>query len=336
MELARIVAMAMIVFRHFVFHGMWGCWPGPVASYGPLNGSEYILCFLCFLFDAGMDLFILLSGYYGIKLRWKGIISFWLISIFYGALCLLVNGVEGPMDIVNVFIISRSRHWFVRSYFLLMLFSPILNAALDSLDIKNLRLSALLMFVVCCVSGWAFNNGTSNAMNVLQLICVYFIGGWIKRDNLSQAVKMNQAIIGYVLCAVLNFLGMIVIYYVLKKEIGIMYQNNNPLTLISACLLFFVFRDIEFKSKFVNVWASTMFGVLLLSDMVFYNRLYHIIHSCFLCGGGKGLISIWSLYAAVFAIGFAVEYIRKLVAEPITNKLSKFISSLSNGNIDQA
>lgn len=330
MELARIIAMAMIVFRHFIFHGMWNGWPGPITRHGALCTEEYILCLSMFLFSAGMNIFMLISGYYGIKLKWKGVIGFWLICVFYNALCLLFNGITEPMDIVNVFIISRSKHWFVKSYFLLMLLAPVINAALDNLDLKHLRLSAICMFIICCISGWAFNNGTSNAMNVLYLICVYFIGGWIRRDDFTNRISGKSGIIGYFICVVLNFIGMLIIYYVLKKEIGIIYQNNNPLTLIGACLLLCWFRNLKLKSRFVNIFASTMFGVLLLSDLVLAGKLYSFIHSSFLNGGACFPVVFAIAYILTFVAGFAVEYLRKLIATPLAEKISENLEGLSS------
>lgn len=329
MELARIIAMAMIVFRHFIFHGMWNGWPGPISSHGALCANEYILCLTLFLFSAGMNIFMLISGYYGIKLKWKGVIGFWLISIFYNALSLLFNGISGPMDIVNVFIISRSKHWFVKSYFLLMLMAPVLNAALDNLDLKHLRLSAICMFIICCISGWAFNNGTSNAMNVLYLICVYFIGGWLRRDDITSKISGKTGIIGYCLCAVLNFIGMLIIYYLLKKEIGIIYQNNNPITLVGACLLLCWFRNLKLKSRFVNTFASAMFGVLLISDLVFAGKLYPFIHASYVDGGARFPLIFALTYILTFAAGFAVEYLRKMISNPLSGKISGKMERIS-------
>lgn len=328
LELARIVAMAMIVAGHFVFHGVWRGWPGPVDSFGVLGASEYLLCFLCFLFNAGMNVFVLISGYYGIRLRWKNLISFWLLCVFYNALNLIANGGMGVIDIASIFLISKSGHWFLKAYFLLMLLSPLLNAAMDNLDIKHLRIAIGCVLVLCCVSGWALNNGTSNGMNALQLVCIYLIGGWVRRDDITLKVKGIQAVTGYLCCAILNMIGLVIIYYGLRKEIGILYQHNNPLVVAESFFLFSWFRGLSFKSKFVNIWASTMIGVLLLGDMVCYNYIYNFIHNVNQNGEMPLVLALLVLFVIVFAMGFVVEFLRKLTFDPVAKWLSSRLPPL--------
>ena len=108
MELARIVAMAMIVFGHFIFHGIQGT-IGPSPNVTPyLDWRECVILSMSVLCCAGVDIFMLISGYFGIKLRWKSVLSFYFLCLFYNVLSLAVSAFSQPVsltDILNVFFI---------------------------------------------------------------------------------------------------------------------------------------------------------------------------------------------------------------------------------------
>lgn len=73
LELLRIVAMSMIVIYHIFVHGI-----SPVYV-----GSHSILTVWYVPFIFGVNLFILISGYYGIRLSWKSFLSLMWIIVFY-------------------------------------------------------------------------------------------------------------------------------------------------------------------------------------------------------------------------------------------------------------
>lgn len=329
-ELARIVAMAMIVIGHFIFHGIFGSiWPGPVDVDGPLSAGQVMLILLSFIVSVGMILFILISGYFGIRLKWKSIISFWLICVFYNVVNLCVNGCSGVMDIVCAFTISRAGHWFMRSYFLLILLSPIINAGIDNLDLKHLRIAVGCTVFVCCFCGWLMNNGNGNGRTFLQLLSVYIIGAWIRRDNICSLIKGWKALAAYFICVGLNMIATFAVYYLLHKEYGILFQRNNPLIVLQGVLLFCWFRGLNFQSKFVNTLASTVIGVLLLSDFVFFSQLYGFIRESYSKGGFTFFLICAGLFIAVFAVSFVVEYARKTVAAPVADWMSRKLERFS-------
>ncbi len=125
-ELLRLISMWMIVFYHFHTH--------------VLDNVEDNTLFAAIQipFHIGVPLFILLSGYFNIRFSIKGLcnylskVAFYGISIFIIYLILLwYNGNLGELSIKeiadNIFVVSRTDLWFVRSYFILYLFSPFIN-----------------------------------------------------------------------------------------------------------------------------------------------------------------------------------------------------------------
>ena len=68
-ELLRIIAMMFIVIWHISVH----------AQKGELPSHNYIAA----ITTTGVNLFVLISGYWGIKLKWKSLLNILSIVVFY-------------------------------------------------------------------------------------------------------------------------------------------------------------------------------------------------------------------------------------------------------------
>ena len=134
-DLLRIVAMFMILVGHFTLtFGLW-------------NGSDFISrqdvtapassCLYVFIYGfcvVGVNIYILISGFFNIHLTWKSFLSYYLLCVFYNALVLLVDTIAfdafSLRALIKVFLVDKTVNWFFRAYFWLMLISPLLNKAL--------------------------------------------------------------------------------------------------------------------------------------------------------------------------------------------------------------
>ncbi len=76
-ELIRILAMMMIVIWHFIVHGLNQNEYGDSILLSPFQYS------IASFFSIGVNLFILISGYFSIKLSWQGILRLYFLCLFY-------------------------------------------------------------------------------------------------------------------------------------------------------------------------------------------------------------------------------------------------------------
>lgn len=333
MELARIIAMAMIVFGHFIFHGIQGT-IGPSPDVTPyLDWRECLVLSMSVLCCAGVDIFMLISGYFGIKLRWKSILSFYFLCLFYNGLSLAVSALSQPValtDIFDIFFISRTGNWFFRCYFWVLLASPVLNVALRSFDIKALRLVIASGLVLVCVSSWRFANPDGNT--ALLLMYVYLLGGYLRREQLETKLSKKELAIGFLIVSFVAVLIGVVTYDIFHKEYGIFYQHNSILVLSQAVLLFLLFRKMKIKSRFVNSWASTVVAALFIQDVVLYKPLYGFVRDAYLRNGlsVRIIALILILTLAVFLASYIIERPRKIVADRLSGRLSVFLNKIIN------
>lgn len=333
MELARILAMAMVVVGHFFFHGVLGTVsPSPLVT-PTLGVTDIIIHTVSVLCTAGVGLFMLISGFYGIKLRWKSLISFWLLCVFYNAVNLFVNtpaGEIGASGILNIFFISKTPNWFFQGYFWVMMVSPVLNKAVREFDIRALRCIVALGLVLICVSSWKFANPKGNT--ALLLMFVYVLGGYIGREDMFSRVTGKQALMSFIVLWIAGVVLGIVVFDIFHKEYGIFFQHNSFLVIAMAVSLFLFFMKCEIRSRFINVWASTVVAALFIQDVILFRPLYGYVNGLYVNEGLSAhlWLVIAALTIAVFAAAFIIEWPRKKVAGMISGALAERLNRIVN------
>ena len=84
--------------------------------------------------------FCLISGYYGIKLRWKKFAYLWYVSLFCAITVTAIYDwwwQDKPffcLESLKMIRIRMFSHWFLNDYAALMLLSPLLNKAIDTIE----------------------------------------------------------------------------------------------------------------------------------------------------------------------------------------------------------
>ena len=183
-ELLRIVAMTMIVIHHIILF----CCNREIRYFSQLN--SLVIC--------GVNMFVLITGYFGLKLKWRSVINLVSITLFYSILstfayCLYTDTLPS-LEVLKktLFPISSGTYWFVTSYFYLLLLSPLLNFALHAMSDRQLCFFLAVLIFINCISSWLFqNNFNPNGYNTMQFILLYYIGYCIKNTTAFALVQKN-------------------------------------------------------------------------------------------------------------------------------------------------
>lgn len=132
-ELLRVIAISMILILHFFVHG------GIMEAY-PYTKTLLPLMIL------GVPLFILLSGYFRIKLQWKSFIrlsvTLMVFNIVNIAASHFIIGVNvKTMSALSGIIspLTHSPYWFITTYCGLFIISPIINKGIESMTIVSIN-----------------------------------------------------------------------------------------------------------------------------------------------------------------------------------------------------
>ena len=262
-ELLRIIAMMFIVIWHISVH----------AQKGELDSHNYIIAFC----TTGVNLFILISGYFGIKLTWQNLLTLISTVLFYSLITnackwLITETPPSIDDMKELLVpIKESRWWFINCYFNLMLLSPIINIALNKATDRQFKYIVGVLLFISCISGFCFKNSINlNGYNTFHFITIYVLGNAIKKFHLPSRLSTKQFSCTYILSTLCIF--------ALSFFASRISNYNNPLIVISALSLFFFFSKLDFKSKSVNYIATFMLPVYLLQDsstgQIIYKYLY--------------------------------------------------------------
>lgn len=275
MEMLRIVAMSFIMLHHFWCHGMlYKQFTFP--AYEILEGFSM----------GGVDLFIMISGFFGIKLSWKSVVGLALTVAFF----FLVNiGVASAIfDNVNPALrltefakapLSNSGYWFIATYFILMLVSPVVNRGIRSFTLPQLRAVILILSAVEFYSMAVIGNRVDiMGTGIFTFIYLYMLGYYLRQETALQKIPTWVFPTASIVLALIS-IGIelaILDTPTLKQSMRqFFFKQSNPLTIFSKAAILCWFTRLTFQSRWVNSLATAAFGVYLLQDGIGGEYLYN-------------------------------------------------------------
>lgn len=270
-ELLRLILMVMIIIHHCIVHGLG------LSALSPFYSSNLIIpynempiwiginsCCIC-----AVNCFILISGYFKIKVTSYKFINLLFTLCFYSILLTIVPDVideNWKEAIRNSLFLTHSPYWFVIDYLFLMVFAPMLNLAFDTFLSSKRRLIILGLLIISCYFGFVWGHSVNiNGYTLLQFITMYCIGREIKLSQFSMA--RTPSILLYIIssgiCAVLCWLFWDKGYNQYAWRVT---YYNNPLLILSSIGLFVVFMNGHIQSKLINRIALSAFGIYLFQS----------------------------------------------------------------------
>ena len=195
-ELLRIVCMIMILNLHTFLIPEY-------ISLKSLSLANILTVFSESLSVCAVNTFVLISGYYSIKWKWRSFFSLIYQVYFFVFLIYIVLLATGYIHFNWKDLFLRSNcvlfsYWFISSYVVLYVFSPILNIYTSNVERKELGVFLIAFFILefyFCTSKGTFNNGYSP----LHFIGLYILGRFLKAYPLCFFNNIRKPVIVYVL-----------------------------------------------------------------------------------------------------------------------------------------
>ena len=335
-ELLRIVAMIFIVTHHLITKGADTC--GYMTTYN-YNKDGCLGLFVNGFIVGGVNLFVLISGYFGIKNLIKPLLKMFVDLTVYGIIAYLIGvtflginfSIKGLIHGIDI------HNWFVIHFALLVLSAPILEAALKGKDEKTVGKWVILLLIVNVIFGFLLGYVNDNGYNYLNFILLYIIARYIRLIKEKQTILYVHirkfGIIYWIMSAMLLAIGFLALYKLGKMPSSIRYfAYNNPLVLFSTFCIFVVFSSLKFQSKYVNIIATGMFGVFLMHTPPEIIPLRNkISSSIFLQYGYLGIfVEVSILFAILTIIAIPTERQNRLISKTLHNSFKKFCLNMAN------
>lgn len=198
-------------------------------------------------------------------------------------------------------------------YFILYMFSPLLNKAIDHLNKKEF-IRVLVLFTIANVYfGYGFEVYNQNGYRVAQFVYLYLIAAYLRRYvNIDSIAKTNAFMLYFGSALLFGVLSILSHYMNVPKFRSFAY--HNPLLLVASISFFILFLRFHFKSKRINWMAKGAIGIYLFPETVFSVKWQQFIYDPYIGMMPIGInvlymVATLILYAALFCL-FAVIFDR--------------------------
>lgn len=261
-ECFRILATFLVLIVHFT-----GWFIGGISA--PFDASQDLslrigqmvigsLCVVC------VNCFLIISGWYGIKLKLQSIWKMYVLLVcIYVPFQLAVSLYTDNFSIVllgdNLLAFTRESY-FVQCYLMLMFFSPVINCFFEKYGRKTLGF-VLAFWVIEIVMENVKDNkslGFEDGYSLIHFVLIYMlakVASLYKEEILK--IGRNKWIIGYFICACFVCIGHLVGF---KHT----WDYSNPIVVIESFCLFFPFLYKPFYNKKINWLAGSAFAVYII------------------------------------------------------------------------
>lgn len=245
--------------------------------------TSFIKVFLEVASIVAVNVFILISGWFGIKPSKKGLLKFVFQVLFFSLGIYIVMLLVGKKqflisDFAHCFVqLPGTSYWFIPSYLCLWLFAPVLNSFIVYADKKTYISVLVAFFAFQSVYSFIFNGASflMKGYSAMSFMGLYLLAAFCKKHMDLNKYNVSDFALGYLVISLLQ-----TIIFVFAKYWGYSAISSriccysNPLNILSALLLLLCFSKISFKSKVVNQIAMSCFAVYLLHCNPFMYSYY--------------------------------------------------------------
>lgn len=272
-ELLRLLSMLMIVIFHFNGHAL--------ATGAPFFSAEGIMWNLTHtLTITATSIFVLISGYFGINFRIKGVLRLYLRCAVWGVIgyllyCTLAN--TPPPTAAKLFArlmpFTHGKWWFIITYLELYFLSPILNAAIEMFDKRKHRIAILIFGFVTLYMGYCRETGEDTwGTSLSHFLWLYMIARYIYKYVSLDAIRAKRWwwLGGFFAASAVTF-GLAALESKMAVPVCLRaYPYCSPWVLCGAVCTLLYALSFSFESKVVNWFASSSLSAYLIQDHLYF------------------------------------------------------------------
>lgn len=326
-EILRIVGIFMVVSIHAT--GLISGWD--VNSVGKVT-TRLINCFG----NLGVPLFIIISGYFGVKRNWKKIMSMELMVIFYSVCVAVLMRLIWPEDYPrsqilellekSVMPVLTRKHWYYSCYMCVLIFAPYINFVAEKLTKKEFSRLIMLGFCIFSIAPTflRYEIMLDGGKGLINMLLLYYIGRYI---GLYEDWKMRRkvAVGGLVILALVVYFGSSI--PIRTNLIALDLFHEYSITMIGmAVFALFLVKDIRLVSPRINWVSKHIFAIYILNMpvMEILNKFVFKFDAEKIAGNQMP-IWVMGLVFTTILVCFIIEALRRTLLLGIMNKVSDWI-----------
>lgn len=263
-ELLRIIAMLLVMIVHASFFSLNS--PSVIDVKNDIS-SSFFRCLSESLTIICVDVFVLISGWFGIRVKLIRLSEFIFQVYFFGILMYVASILMGT-DYISIkglgkLFLSKDL-WFVKSYIVLYIFAPILNTFVENSNKKDLGIFLIAFFVVQTLHGFISGSSWfSGGYSPLTFMGLYLLARYIRLYP-NKLVQLNKFSDLTIYLSIALFTAALTLLSIMTgHETWHLYSYSSPLVIIEALYFFLFFTKIRLRNKLINWIAISSFAVYL-------------------------------------------------------------------------
>lgn len=264
-----------------------------------------------------VNVFVMISGWFGIKATIKSFGNFifqclfFLIGIYVAALAFGFVPLS-TKGLANCLALDNGYTWFIRAYLGLFILSPVLNTFLKICTKRHLEYVLISFYIFQTIFGCVYNiEFICNGFSSFSFIGLYLLSRYIKLYGMAKCK------FGWKIYAVSVFCNYLLCYLVNRFHITCfdVFGYSNPLVIIGAAGLIMWTAQLNIQqSRVINFIAASSFSVYLIHtnpnicDMKFKPFMLSVYEHF---NGIVCLIAEFFVLALIFALAVILDQPRK-------------------------
>ena len=260
-ELLRIVAMLLVMLIHANFKSL-GYPSHEELAASPID--SFVRFFIGALSSVCVNVFVLISGWYGIRFKLSGLGKLLFQTLFFIILLapLLFVWKTQPMDFVHSL---ASNYWFVTAYILLLILAPALNAFAEQTSKTMFKTVLIILFIYQILVSYIGNSAWyDDGYSPLAFLFLYLLARYMRvyPPRWSKLNKYTDLLIWAGLSLFIAICSITLLH--LQMGGGRMYNYTSPIIVASSAYFFLFFTKIRIRSKAINWIGKSAFAAFLL------------------------------------------------------------------------
>lgn len=217
-----------------------------------------------------VNVFVLISGWFGIRPTLKGAGNFFFQVMFYAIIILGVVFAVVPETVSLVPALKLlwfgAELWFVPSYALLYILAAPLNAFVEQAKKEEFRWFVIVFFVAQFCYDFVGKPYFFTGYSPWSFVGLYMLARYLRlHSGRWTHYRARTYFIGYVLMVTIGALaGFVTTWWGCCGTFGLTLRYNSPWVILQAVLLVLGFSRLKFHNKTVNVLAASCFAIYLV------------------------------------------------------------------------
>lgn len=269
-----------------------------------------------------VNVFVLISGWFGISFRWSNLLKllfqclFFFFGIYFTLYFLGYTQIELFKGIYKCLMLSDA--WFIKSYIGMFIFAPVMNAFIEKATKKQVEVFLFAFFTFQSIYGWISNSASFivNGYSTYSFMGLYLLARYTKihkpywsQWNIQKDLNM------YILLSIITAASMLLFIYLdIYPLYAIFMKYSSLFTIGAAMFLLLAFTKYSLNCKFVNTVAKSCLAVYLLHFILFSQYMTLWIQNIATKYNGIVMISlIFMILLAFYIVAIFLDQIRLLL-----------------------